>query len=49
LAQYQQIYSERHGVRAAATEPAPLGKALNVLSAVLDLNGQQLGATQTAA
>ena len=47
LARYDQIHTERDGVRAPATRPAPPGTALGVLSAVLDHDGQQLSATQT--
>ena len=47
LARYDQIYSERTGVRAPAPQPAPPGEALGVLASVLDRNGQQLSATQT--
>jgi hypothetical protein len=47
LARYDQISSERHAVRAPVPAPAPPGRALAVLSAVLDRDGQQLSATQT--
>jgi conjugative relaxase-like TrwC/TraI family protein len=47
LARYDHIYSERNGVRAPATQPAPPGTALGVLAAVLDRDGQQRSATQT--
>ena len=47
LARYDKIYAERAGHPAPATEPAPPGTALGVLSAVLDHDGQQLSATQT--
>ncbi len=47
LARYDQIHTERDGVRAPVTRPAPPGRALGVLSAVLDRDGQQLSATQT--
>jgi hypothetical protein len=47
LARYDQIYSERTGVRAPATQPAPPGAALAVLAGVLDRDGQQRSATQT--
>ena len=42
LARYDQIHTERDGVRAPVTRPAPPGTALGVLSAVLDRDGQQL-------
>ena len=44
LARYDKIYSERAGHLASATEPAPPGTALGVLSAVLDHDGQQISA-----
>ena len=47
LAPYDQIYSERTGVRAPVTRPAPRGTALAVLAGVLDRDGQQRSATQT--
>ena len=47
LARYDQIHSERAGVPAPATPPAPAATALGVLSAVLDRDGQQHSATQT--
>ena len=47
LARYDKIYAERAGHLVPATEPAPPGTALGVLSAVLDHDGQQLSATQT--
>ena len=47
LARYDKIYAERAHHLAPATEPAPPGTALGVLSAVLDHDGQQLSATQT--
>ena len=47
LARYDNIHAERAGVPAPATQPAPPGTALGVLSAVLDNDGQQLSATQT--
>jgi hypothetical protein len=47
LARYDQIHTERDGVRAPVTRPAPPSTALSVLSAVLDRDGQQLSATQT--
>ncbi len=47
LARYDQIYSERTGVRAPDPRPAPPGTALAVLAGVLDRDGQQLSATQT--
>ena len=47
LARYDQIHSERPGLPAPATPPAPAGTALGVLSAVLDHDGQQHSATQT--
>jgi hypothetical protein len=46
-ARYDKIYAERAGHLAPATEPAPPGTALGVLSAVLDHDGQQISATQT--
>src|SRR5580693_2446229 len=48
LARYDQISSERTGVRAPDTPPAPPpGTALAVLVGVLDRDGQQRSATQT--
>jgi conjugative relaxase-like TrwC/TraI family protein len=47
LARYDQTHTERGGIRAPVTRPAPPGMALGVLSAVLDRDGQQLSATQT--
>jgi len=47
LARYDQIHTERDGVRAPATPPAPPGAALGVLASVLDRDGQQHSATQT--
>jgi hypothetical protein len=47
LARYDQIHSERDGVHAPDTGPAPPGIALGVLSAVLDHDAQQFSATQT--
>jgi hypothetical protein len=47
LARYDKIYAERGGHPAPATEPAPPDTALDVLSAVLDHDGQQISATQT--
>src|ERR1039457_3806724 len=47
LARYDQIHSERPGLPAPVTPPAPAGTALAVLSAVLDHDGQQHSATQT--
>ena len=47
LARYDKINTERAGHLAPATEPAPPGTALGVLSAVLDHDGQQISATQT--
>jgi hypothetical protein len=47
LARYDQIQSERDGVRAPATPPAAPGAALGVLAGVLDRDGQQHSATQT--
>jgi hypothetical protein len=47
LARYDQISSERTGVRAPDTPPAPPpGTALAVLAGVLDRDGQQRSATQ---
>ncbi len=46
LARYDQISSERTGVRASDTRPAPPGTALAVLTGVLDRDGQQRSATQ---
>jgi hypothetical protein len=47
LARYDKINAERADHPAPATEPAPPGTALGVLSAVLDHDGQQISATQT--
>jgi conjugative relaxase-like TrwC/TraI family protein len=47
LARYDQISSERSGVRAPDLQPAPPGTALGVLAAVLDHDGQQQSASQT--
>jgi len=47
LARYDKIHAERPGVPAPATPPAPAARALGVLSAVLDHDGQQYSATQT--
>jgi len=47
LARYDQISSERAGVRALDTRPAPPGTALAVLADVLDRDGQERSATQT--
>ncbi len=47
LARYDQISSERTGVRAPDTPPAPPGTALAVLAGVLDRDGQQRSAAQT--
>jgi conjugative relaxase-like TrwC/TraI family protein len=47
LARYDQIHSERDGVRAPVTPPAALGAGLGVLAGVLDRDGQQHSATQT--
>ena len=47
LARYDHIHSERTGLPAPATPPAPAGTALGVLSAVLENDGQQHSATQT--
>src|SRR5580693_3339954 len=47
LARYDQIHTERPGLPAPATPPAPAATALGVLSAVLDHDGQQHSATQT--
>ena len=47
LARYDQIHSERTGLPAPATPPAPAATALGVLCAVLDHDGQQHSATQT--
>jgi TrwC relaxase/AAA domain len=46
LARYDQIHSERDGVRAPAPRPAQPGEALGVLAGVLDRDGQQASATQ---
>jgi hypothetical protein len=46
LARYDQISSERTGVRAPDTRRAPPGTALAVLAGVLDRDGQQRSATQ---
>jgi conjugative relaxase-like TrwC/TraI family protein len=46
LARYDQIHTERTGVPAPGTPPAPPGEALGVLAAVLDRDGQQRSATQ---
>src|SRR5690349_22031998 len=46
LARYDQIHTERPGVPAPATDPAPRSEALAVLSAVLDRDGQLTSATQ---
>jgi conjugative relaxase-like TrwC/TraI family protein len=46
LARYDQIHTERAGVPAPATGPAPPGEALAVLSAVLERDGQLTSATQ---
>jgi len=46
LARYDQIHSERTGVRAPAPRPARPGEALSVLAGVLDRDGQQASATQ---
>jgi hypothetical protein len=46
LTRYDQIHTERAGIPAPATPPAPPGPALGVLAAVLDHDGQQLSATQ---
>jgi conjugative relaxase-like TrwC/TraI family protein len=46
LARYDQRQTERAGVPAPATPPAPPGEALAVLSAVLERDGQLLSATQ---
>jgi conjugative relaxase-like TrwC/TraI family protein len=47
LARYDKMPAERAEVPAPATEPAPPGPALGVLSAVLNHDGEQLSATQT--
>ena len=47
LARYDQIHTERDGVRAPATPPTAPGAALGVLAGVLDRDGQQHSATQT--
>jgi len=47
LTRYDHIHTERTGLPAPATPPAPTGTALGVLSAVLDHDGQQHSATQT--
>ena len=47
LARYDQIHTERDGVRAPATPPAAPGAALGVLASVLDRDGQQHSAAQT--
>jgi conjugative relaxase-like TrwC/TraI family protein len=39
LARYDQIHTERDGVRAPATQPEPPGAALGVLAGVLDRDG----------
>ena len=46
LDRYDQIHTERAGVPAPATPPAPPGEALAVLSAVLERDGQLPSATQ---
>jgi hypothetical protein len=46
LARYDQISSERTGVRAPNTPPAPPDTAPAVLAGVLDRDGQQRSATQ---
>jgi len=46
LDRYDHTHTERAGVPAPATPPAPAGDALAVLSAVLDRDGQLLSATQ---
>jgi hypothetical protein len=46
LARYDQIQTERAGVPAPATDPAPRSEALAVLSAVLERDGQLTSATQ---
>ena len=46
LARYDQIHTERAGVPAPATPPAPPGEALAVLSAVVERDGQLLSASQ---
>jgi len=46
LARYDQIHTERDGVRAPATPLAAPGTTLGVLAGVLDRDGQQLSATQ---
>ena len=46
LARYDHIHTERAGVPAPATPPAPAGEALAVLSAVLERDGQLLSASQ---
>ena len=47
LARYDQIFSERTGVRAPDPRPAPPGTALAVLASVLNRDGQERSATQT--
>jgi AAA domain/TrwC relaxase len=47
LTRYDQISSERTGVRAPDPRPAPPGTALAMLAGVLDRDGQQRSATQT--
>jgi conjugative relaxase-like TrwC/TraI family protein len=46
LARYDQIHTERAGVPAPATDPAPCSEALAVLSAVLERDDQLTSATQ---
>jgi hypothetical protein len=46
LARYDDIHSERTGLPAPATQPAPVGTALGVLSAVLDRDAQQHSARE---
>jgi len=47
LARYDQIHTERDGVRAPALQSAAPGVALGVLAGVLERDGQQHSATQT--
>ena len=48
LDRYDQMNTERAGLPAPATPPAPQGQALAVLSAVLDRDGQLTSATAPA-
>ena len=49
LARYDQIHTERTGVPAPVTRPAPPGTALTVLAGVLDRDGQQRSHNQALA